>query len=47
MADDRTTAAEVLAVLRAALAEQAASLAAAERRIDEGFAAYPERPARS
>ena len=39
MTDDRTGAAEALSVLRAALAEQAAALADAERRLDRGLAA--------
>lgn len=40
MTDDRTDAAEALSVLRAALAEQAAALADAERRLDGDLAAY-------
>jgi hypothetical protein len=38
--DDRTGAAEALSALRAALPEQAAALADAERRLDGGLAPY-------
>jgi hypothetical protein len=40
MNDDTTRAAEALETLRLALAEQAAALAADERRLDDGLAAY-------
>lgn len=40
MTADRTGAAKALSALRAALAEQAAALADAERRLDGDLAAY-------
>jgi len=43
MTDDTTRAAEAIETLRLALAEQAATLAADERRLGEGLSAYLER----
>jgi hypothetical protein len=43
MNDDSTRADEAIATLRAALAEQAATLAADERRLGDGLDAYLDR----
>ena len=43
MSHDTTRAAEAIETLRLALAEQAATLAADERRLGDGLAAYLER----
>jgi len=43
MSDDTRQAGETLQTLRVALAEQAATLAADERRLEDGLSAYIER----
>ena len=45
MSDHTDRAIEAIAILRLALAEQAATLAAEARRTDEGLAAYLDRAA--
>jgi hypothetical protein len=45
MSHDTTRAAEAIEILRLALAEQAATLAADERRLGEGLADYLDRTA--